>query len=57
MATNSTELYTCKDFIEVESLSELQNIPIGGTATHTEIWKLHIADKLYSDIKALINEN
>lgn len=55
--SSSTELYTCKDFIEVESLSELQNIPIGGTATHTEIWKLHIADKLYSDIKALINEN
>ena len=52
----STELYTCKDFIEVESLSELQEIPVGGTATHTEIWKLHINDKLYNDVKAMINE-
>lgn len=52
----STELYTCKDFIEVESLSELLDIPVGATATHTEIWKLHIADKLYSEIKAMINE-
>ncbi len=52
----STELYTCKDFIEVESLSELQEIPVGGIATHTEIWKLHIADKLYDEIKAMIDE-
>lgn len=52
----STELYTCKDFIEVESLSEIVTIPVGETATHTEIWKLHIADKLYKDIKAMINE-
>lgn len=52
----STELYTCKDFIEVESISELVNIPVGGKATHTEKWSLHIADKLYDEIKAMINE-
>ena len=40
----------------MESLSELQEIPVGGIATHTEIWKLHIADKLYDEIKAMIDE-
>lgn len=53
---SSTELYTCKDFIEVESLSELVEIPVGGKASCQEIWRLHIADGLYSDIKAMINE-
>lgn len=52
----STEIYSCKDFIEVENLSELYDIPVGAEASYKEVWKLHIEDKLYDSIKKMINE-
>lgn len=52
----STELYTSKDFIEVENISELYDIPAGAEVSHKEIWKLHIADELYNSVKKMINE-
>ena len=40
----SGQCYVCADFVELETLGELQTLSPGEQATHTEIWELHRLD-------------